>query len=71
MPYTKFIKQTHPMHFRLKVTSLVTGQSVNIDSEAPDHITALNRMMSVMGDSHKVESICCPLYCPPGNRRAS
>ena len=59
------------MHFRLKVTSLVTGQSVNIDSEAPDHITALNRMMSVMGDSYKVESICCPLYCPPGNRRAS
>ena len=59
------------MHFRLKVTSLVTGQSVNIDSEAPDHITALNNMMSVMGDSHKVASIRCPLYGPPGNRRAS
>ena len=57
------------MHFRLKVTSLVTGQSVNIDSEAPDHITALTNMMATMGDSHKVESICCPLYCPPGNRR--
>ena len=59
------------MHFRLKVTSLVTGQSVNIDSEAPDHITAINNMVRVMGDSHKVESICCPMYCPPGNRRAS
>ena len=71
MPYTLEVNTQTAMHFRLKVTSLVTGQSVNIDSEAPDHITALNNMMSVMGDSHKVESICCPLYCPPGNRRAS